>query len=83
MNYLAKYVTRESKSICLAKFTKLHWTKNMEDDVDMKNSLEMAVKKARKQDFTDTKKMMDKLMDRVVFTSESVRSCSQMGYSYQ
>ena len=46
----------------------------MEDDTDLKNSLELAIKKAEKPDFIGTKEMMDKLMDRKVFTLESVEA---------
>ena len=46
----------------------------MEDDADLKNSLKLAIEKAKKPDFIGTKEMMDKLMDRDQFTLESAEA---------
>ena len=49
----------------------------MEDDTDLKNSLKLAIEKATKHDFTDTKKMMNKLTVREQFTLESVEAAHE------
>ena len=49
----------------------------MEDDTDLKNSLKLAIERAEKHDFTGTKEMMDKLMDREQFTLESVEAAHE------